>query len=212
MKQYSLGSIFLFAVLFVSDPAFMSLNNRTSSLNAYHYQIEPASKLFLEGSSNVVDFTCDCTTELQGGQLEISEANQKYTFQNSILQLPVKSLDCGNRVMNRDMYDALDAEQYSSITVRLLSVHDLAPNAFTVCDEWYELTAKIELTIAGECRSVLMDIQAANLGYQLYHFRGRKAIYLTDFNIDPPRALLGTIRVDNCITINMDLQIRLSGA
>ncbi len=178
--------------------------------NSYNYSIEPDSKLYLEGSSNVVDFTCDCTDPSGNGRFSFRLKPEGYLFENSTLEIPVQELDCGNRPMNRDMYDALKAEQYPSIAIQPLRVKSLAQNALSKCEEWSNINIDLQLSIAGVSRIVSMEIQGAHLGYQLYRFIGNQAIYLTDFGIDPPKALLGAIKVDNCITINMDLLVRLS--
>ena len=176
----------------------------------YSYVIEPESKLFLEGTSNVVDFTCECTNPSGSGHLSIQMAAPAYRFQNGSLQLPVKELDCGNRPMNKDMYEALKAEQYPHISIQPLSVRAIDQAAFSNCDEWANISVELQLTIAGVSRKVPMEVRGAHLGYELYRFKGSQAIYLTDYGIDPPRALLGAIRVDNCVTINVDLFLRLT--
>lgn len=179
-------------------------------INSYNYSIEPDSKLYLEGSSNVVDFTCDCTNPSGNGQFSFRLRPEGYLFENSVLDIPVKELDCGNRPMNRDMYDALKADQHPSITIQPLRVKSLTKNALSECEEWSNLSVDLQLDIAGVSRTISMEIRGAHLGYQLYRFIGSQAIYLTDFDIDPPKALLGAIKVDNCITINMDLLVRLN--
>ena len=185
-------------------------SDERGSSGQYVYEIEPESRLFLEGSSNVVDFTCDCTSRLGSGQFSIQAQQGTYRFSNGELRLPVAVLDCGNRAMNRDMYEALKADQHPTISVKLVQVDAPSPNTLTQCNEWKTFHADLLLTIAGIARTVKMEVHGAHLGYQLYHFRAKQAIYLTDYGIDPPRALLGTVRVDNCITINMDLQVRVT--
>lgn len=202
---FALFSMGLFTAFLPVKPDSFPLE-RTS----FSYTIDPESKLFLEGSSNVIDFTCHCTSSLQGGRGMITKQESGFTFLNSILKLPVQALDCGNRTMNKDMYDALAAEEHPFVEIQLLSVRAHDHQLFGECHEWENLQARLLLKIAGEAREVIMHVRGTHLGYQRYRFVGAKPIYLTHFNIEPPRAMLGAIRVDDCIRINMDLVLALS--
>jgi len=202
---FALFSIGLFTAFLPVKPEAVSLDS-----TSFSYVIDPESKLFLEGSSNVVDFACHCTSSLQGGRGMITEQDNGFTFLNSVLKLPVQALDCGNRVMNKDMYEALAAEEHPFVEIQLLSVRAHDHQLFGECHEWENLQARLMLKIAGEAREVIMHVRGTHLGYQRYRFVGAKPIYLTNFNIEPPRAMLGAIRVDDCIRINMDLVLVLS--
>jgi len=202
---FALFSIGLFTAFLPVKPEAVSLDS-----TSFSYVIDPESKLFLEGSSNVVDFACHCTSSLQGGRGMITEQDNGFTFLNSVLKLPVQALDCGNRVMNKDMYEALAAEEHPFVEIQLLSVRAHDHQLFGECHEWENLQARLMLKIAGEAREVIMHVRGTHLGYQRYRFGGAKPIYLTNFNIAPPRAMLGAIRVDDCIRINMDLVLVLS--
>ncbi|WP_367391245.1 YceI family protein [Lewinella sp. LCG006] len=203
---FALFSIGVFTAFLSMKPDTL-WQNRTS----FSYTIDPESKLFLEGSSNVVDFTCHCTSSLQGGRGSmVEEQGNGFSFVNSILQLPVQALDCGNRTMNKDMYEALAADKHPFVEIQLLSVKAHDHQLFGECHEWEDLQARLRLKIAGETREMVMHVRGTHLGYQRYRFVGAKPIYLTHFNIEPPRAMLGAIRVDDCIKINMDLVLVLS--
>lgn len=178
--------------------------------SSFSYTIDPESKLYLEGSSNVIDFTCNCTSSLQGGRFTMAGQDNSFTFLNSILRLPVQALDCGNRTMNKDMYEALAADKHPFVEIQLLSVRAHDHQLFGECHEWEDLQARLSLKIAGQAREVIMHVRGTHLGYQRYRFVGAKPILLTNFNIEPPRAMLGAIRVDNSIKINMDLVLLLS--
>ena len=181
---FALFSIGVFTAFLPAGFAPVSLDG-----SSFSYTIDPESKLYLEGSSNVVDFTCHCTSSLQGGRFTMAaEEGNGFTFVNSLLKLPVQALDCGNRVMNKDMYEALAADKHPSVDIQLLSVKAHDHKLFGECHEWEDLQARLRLTIAGEAKEVIMHIRGTHLGYQRYRFVGAKPIYLTNFNIEPPSA------------------------
>ena len=192
--------------------AFLPVNPDASpaGLNSFSYSIDPESLLYLEGSSNVINFACHCISSLPGGRFTMTEQDKGFKFLNSVLKLPVQSLDCGNRTMNKDMYEALAANEHPYVEIQLLSVTAHDHQLFGECHEWEDLQARLRLKIAGVALEVVMHVRSTHLGDQRYRFVGAKPIYLTNFNIEPPRAMLGAIRVDDCIKINMDLVLALS--
>src|SRR3954471_6635198 len=67
------------------------------------------SRLWLEGSSNVRDWTCPATTidakiELGPDRGDIPVVN------GAVVRVPVRTLKCGDRHMEAHMYDALKAK------------------------------------------------------------------------------------------------------
>lgn len=208
--SFKISVITLLAFFFLCATPQIPQEVQQQWANSYNFTIEPDSKLYLEGSSNIVDFTCGCTNPSGNGRFSFELKPGGYLFENSALKIPVNELDCGNRAMNRDMYDALQSEQHPSISIQLLGVQSHEENLLSECEQWSNLNVDLRLKIAGVSQMVSMQVQGAYLGYELYQFIGNQAIYLTDFGIDPPRALLGAIKVDNCITINMNLFVRLS--
>ncbi|MEZ4983838.1 MAG: YceI family protein [Saprospiraceae bacterium] len=130
-------------------------------------------------------------------------------FTNAVLKLPVKDMDCGNRMMNKDMYNTLAAEQYPHIRIALREVSQVNTPSLDTCNEWEQFTAVIQLTIAGTTRTHSMPVRGAHQGLQRYTFKGRHTIRLTDFGIEPPTAMLGAVKVKNEMTINMNLIVVL---
>ncbi len=174
----------------------------------YTIRILPDSRLYLEGSSNVNQFVCDCeqvfpslTFNMEGGSPQ-----NKASFLDTRLQLITKNLDCGNRGMNRDLYKTLKADEFPQIVFALRSVNPLPD--FTNPGE-QRVTTEASLTIAGQSRPVDLEVKARPLGDQSFHFVSQKTIKMSDFGIEPPTALMGLIKVDDEITIHFDLKVGL---
>lgn len=69
----------------------------------------------------------------------------------------------------------------------------------------YVLEAIGNLTIAGETRTVRLTLQGRRLDQQRMHAQGTLPIQMTSFNVDPPTAMLGLIRVHDEITVHFDI-------
>jgi polyisoprenoid-binding protein YceI len=179
-------------------------------LHKIHYSIDPASHLSLDGSSNVTDFSCDCNQEFSGDEVTFQEdeINGILTFQGAVLHVKTKNLDCGNKGMNRDMYNTLMADKYPHISIQLISAKLPSNTAFNQSGQTVGLTTKVALTIAGSRKIMPLAVEAIMLNNDKYQFKSCQLIRMTDFGIDPPQPFFGMIKVSDEITINMDLIIR----
>jgi polyisoprenoid-binding protein YceI len=100
-------------------------------------------------------------------------------------------------VMNNNTYKALKADTYPEIifklTVPIKSVQ-AKPNQNSI-------SAKGTLTIAGVTKAVDMQVKVFMQEQNKLTFEGSQSINMTDFGINPPTALFGTLKTGNEITI-----------
>ncbi|MBT8324059.1 MAG: YceI family protein, partial [Winogradskyella sp.] len=64
----------------------------------------------------------------------------------------------------------------------------------------YTISVNGTLTVTGVSKNVDLNLEVIIEG-DLIKINGKKDILMTDFEIDPPKALLGTIKTGNEITI-----------
>lgn len=172
------------------------------------YYIDAGSKLTLDGSSNVNKFTCACNDQFPQSTLrfELFEDGKSAKFSNASLSLRTKSLDCGNAQMNKDMYKTLRADQHPNIRIELARTQLLEANALS-STEWTPLKATSALTISGVKKPVIFEVKAKRIGKDRIRLIASKDVLMTDYDIDPPTAMLGLIKVNNTIRLNLDLII-----
>ena len=180
------------------------------------YRILQDSKLFLEGTTNVNAFVCRCACvqslpELQF-EMEVKEESHKAVFDQARLSIRTTDLDCGNRNMNKDLHEALKASQYPSITIAIQEAGLHAGAALSGGHEWANIAARARLTVAGVERTALLQVKARQTGPDTYRFLSQYAIKMTDFNIAPPTAMLGLIKVNDEIEIHFDLSVAVEEA
>lgn len=176
------------------------------SAETYAFQIEAASCLYIEGSSNVTDFRCDCETAFPAGRVQVNADGTHLDFSGARLNLPTRSIDCGHRGINRDMYETLEAESHPTIRIELLNAH-LPTNTTALGGQGETVWASIRITLAGQSQTVRMRAHAQRLSAQRYRFVGRHDIYLTHFGLTPPSPMLGLIKVADRLEISLDLVV-----
>ncbi|MBV6429283.1 MAG: hypothetical protein KIPDCIKN_03834 [Haliscomenobacter sp.] len=184
------------------------------SLSPGDVLITEQSKLSLSGTSNVNKFTCACNQKfspLTIGATASSNRSQ-IAFEHTVLKLTTNKLDCGQKIMNKDMYRTLKADEYPYISIELKKAQFPVGVTIDDCAEWVELDAETVITIAGNARRVPLKVKARNLSAGRFQFRSAQALKMTDFGIQPPTAMMGAIKVRDSITIQFDLIVAVSSA
>lgn len=177
--------------------------------SAGHFFIQSGSQLYLQGSSNVTGFTCQCECydpqDAHPVQWQID--NQGLRFTHTAFRFPTTSLNCGHRGINRDMYATLKADDYPHIQVALLQVNTPTQAIGRAATT---LRAQVALTIAGVRKQLWLPVRAERLASGQYRLVSEVQLNMTDFGISPPTAMLGLVKVDNAIAIHFDLRIALA--
>lgn len=177
------------------------------------YRILPESKLFLEGETNVSDFECICTgvDNFPPLFLEVEPINDnsQFIFDDARLDIKTKNLDCGHKVMNSDLYDALQAHKHPFISIELEKASLFTKATHLHNNQWALASSKAILTIAGTSRPINLRVNTCKLDNNTYRFISKYAVNMTDFGIAPPTAMLGMIKVKNQIVINFDLHVEV---
>jgi hypothetical protein len=184
------------------------------------------SKLVLQGSSNVASWRCSGTTldgamevaaplqqinnvidRIEDGKVALlTAATAKFPQPSFHLTVPVHTLRCGNRQMERDMYRALRSEQHPTIEFRFLELvggvnHDIDGGS-------YHATIAGVLSLAGTQRNVTIDVEATRIAPNRFRLRARLPLRMTDFRITPPTALFGMVKAKDDLVVQFDLYLQ----
>ncbi len=173
------------------------------------FVIEPQSKLYIEGTSNINSFECFCKDDFnrQSARVVPSSDGVSMSFLQTILMLRTAALDCDNSKMNRDLCDALKSEKYPYIKIELHNAR-ITQGSFEKAGSDVVLLSNASITITNVTRKIQLVVRAKRLGSGRYRFFATKELLMTDFGIEPPTALLGLIKVRDAIRINFDLTMQ----
>lgn len=167
--------------------------------------LEPASRLTVEGTSNLHDWSCS-TSSLDASirvQLPDDEATPLPLSVDQVsLAVPVAALECKNDKMNKNLTKALDASRHPKIAFRTSG-----PLALPVPDARGRLTATFrgQLTVAGVTKPIDLPVEAVRTADGSLRITGSKAFLMSQFGIDPPTAMLGVLKTANRVTVRFDL-------
>jgi polyisoprenoid-binding protein YceI len=159
------------------------------------------SKVWVSGTSTVRSWRCESTQVSGTAEAASTELAQVGSARGEIT-IPVSTLDCRNGTMNGHMRTALKAQQNPSIRFRATSVR-VTPSGPT--QGAVAMTG--QLTIGGQSREVTINGTAVREGTNL-RVRGTEQVTMTDYGIQPPRLMAGTMRVHAPVTVGFDVVLR----
>jgi len=171
----------------------------TVSLKCFsqQYNLDNASsELKVYGTSSLHDWHLD--TENHKGYITIDK-NGDLTIDKLKIEVVSESLKSGKKGMDKNTYKSLATDKYKTISFQSTEIKSVNK----VSDTNYKVESYGDLTIAGVKKRVSLNF-TLNLTNGKVQLMGEKSFKMTDFNIEPPTALLGTITTGDAITIKFN--------
>ena len=164
-------------------------------------RVASESEVVISGTTNVNQFSCVYNLEELEMPIRLiyDEKSEHIVFKNAELKLVNDCFDCGGKAINKDFKELLKTKRHPKVNLKLLYVDPPAANKGRV-------DVGLEIEIAGVKRTIETQLyceQTKNI-----QVKGTLELKLSDFELEPPKKMLGMIKVDNEIKVN--LAIRMS--
>lgn len=178
----------------------------------FNFRLKNSSVIRIDGSSNIDAFSCSAKQNfpLSTGIMMRTDNPGKFLFRNTSLCIPVKSLSCDNAAMDYDMYKALKANSCPYITLNLREAD--IPSGMYGNSAGGEALICADVSIAGRVVTQYIQLHMRRITADEFRFSGSHGMLLSDFDIDPPAALFGMIRVKDPVEIVFDLDVLINSA
>ena len=149
------------------------------------------SKLKITGTSSLHDW------EMNVNQFDAIGDISSNTISDLLVTVKSKSMRSGKSVMDKKAYDAVQEAEYPNILFRAKSLQ--------ILDN--KISGPGILEIAGKSKE--LDFQADILSDddQEMRLQGKVALKMTDFDIEPPTAVFGTLKTGDEVVINYDIYL-----
>jgi len=154
------------------------------------YHLISESRITIEGTSNLHDWETQAESIKGDAQLKV-ENGQVESIGNVKVNIPVKSIESGKNIMDKKTFDALKGNKYPNISFVMNKVETTTPDKVAIVGD---------LNIAGVSRPVEINANYSIHG-QTVQFQGKLPVRMSQFNIDPPTALFGTLKTKDEVTI-----------
>lgn len=165
------------------------------------YEIK-VNEFKIDGSSNVHNWESSVTKVNGKGELVV-ENNVLKSIKNLNVTIPVKGIKSSKgSIMDNKTYDALKEDKNPNITYQLIKVTGIEKKG-----DGYEVNTQGTLTIAGASRTVDITVTGKPGVGGSWQFTGSKKLKMTDFKINPPTALMGTMKTGDDITVSFNISL-----
>jgi polyisoprenoid-binding protein YceI len=165
-------------------------------------KLRAESRVWFDGKSTVRDWSCkatqiDAVIDADAGAVAGVLKGQK-AVKTVTLTFPTAKLDCANGTMNGHMMKALNGATNPNITF-VLSGYDLNTAAPV------KGTLNGALTINGVSKPIAMPAEFSAAANGALHVIGKYPLNMTEWQVVPPRLMMGAMKVDPMVTVNFDL-------
>lgn len=177
---------------------FLLLISTPFLLSAQKYILNSqSSKLIVEGTSTLHDWEIESKTMSGNAAITIDPSSKELDITTLTFSIGGETLKSGKGGMDKNTYAALNTKEFPNITYRLTKV------VSTIKDgQNFKLNTEGDLSIAGSTKPVLLEVTAQIMPNGSLTISGTKAMTMTTFGIEPPTALMGTIKTGDEIAIN----------
>lgn len=157
------------------------------------------SKLTILGTSNVHDWHVNAEV-MSGKAVFVSEGNTLKEVKSLNFVLGSEGLKSGKSGMDKNTYKALKTGTYKNIEFKLLSVAKITKKSEGV----FAVETQGNLTICGVTKKV-NQVFTVKVNGEKYVLSGKQTIDMTTYNVEPPTALMGTIKTGKEVTADFSV-------
>lgn len=159
------------------------------------------SYIAIHGTSSLHDWTMDTNKMDIVAEMKITDG--QVVFNSFEGQIPVKSLKSGKSTMDNNVYKALKTNKHEFIKVKLIEIVDANPANKTV-------DGRFEVTVAGKTKEMLIRGEVHFDSTTKVNIKGTTSLLMTEFNVDPPSFMFGSLTTGNKIDVEFDIELEIS--
>lgn len=171
--------------------------------NAVSFLLHEDSKIVVEGTSNVRDWSME-VTEVDGSfalqQVQSSSNSDALRFDRVQVRIPVEGLLSGQGKMDSKAHKTLKKDSYPTI-------HFDADQTEVVSTSGETMTIRSEGTmiVAGQQHEIALELEGTRRDDGSLHFQGTKDLTFSELGLDRPTAMLGALKVADDFAIAFDV-------
>jgi polyisoprenoid-binding protein YceI len=178
-----------FATIFSSVFVLLLIYNEGNAQRTYTLSSNPDLKV--AGTSTIHDW--HMTSSKATGKAEMTQGADGASAITSLsITMPVESLKSGKGQMDTNAYKALKTDKYPDIRFELTEVASINGSI---------IKAKGKLTISGSSKTFSLDVTQKLVGNTI-EFSGTLPIKFSEFNVEPPTAIFGTIKTGDALQLS----------
>jgi hypothetical protein len=193
MKTYSTRTLFAFVLSIVGFTAVTAQNP---------VLIKDQSRITISGTSSLHDWH-ESAADFNINMKLITDSAILPVIDKVVFNCKTASVKSDNSLMTNKTHDALQSDKYPEITFSSDKQSVLASG-----DRGLSSTVTGELLINGIKRNISIPLEFTITGDRL-NVSGSKSLKMSDYEIKPPTAIMGTLKTGDEVTISFDLKFEV---
>jgi polyisoprenoid-binding protein YceI len=167
------------------------------------YNLSAGSELKVSGTSSLHDWTMKSTNG--SGKATFTMAGDQLQGVSALsVKMKTQSLKSGKSGMDDKAYEALKAKENPAITFTLREMKNIKQTGSAIT-----YIAIGDLTVAG-VKCPVTFTGTGKVAGDKFQFEGKTSFKLTDFKVNPPTAMFGTIKTGDDVTIAFNVTFKNS--
>jgi hypothetical protein len=163
------------------------------------------SSLTVNGTTNINKFSCEIPSCDKTDTLTIGTGkNGKNVVLAGDVVLSIKSFDCHNSAMTRELRKTLKESEFPTLCITFLSLNTLP----VLSARPEPITGLVDINIAGVRKRCEVSYQITEDTKKVIQLVGSRDINFSDFNLVPPRKLGGMIQTKDKLSVEFCLKIK----
>ena len=179
------------SIIFIICASLISI----SGFSQEYLLAEDQSSITVQGTSSLHDWVVE-VQEYSGNLILDKDSNEILGLKIKIVS---KSLKGTKKVMNRKIYNALKADDFGEI----IFINDNSQIVERVNENENKLKLNGNLIIAGVRKEIQLVVNLKQRSNNII-ISGTVDINMEDYSIKPPKALFGTVKVNEIVSISFD--------
>jgi len=162
---------------------------------AQNYRISGAPMIRIDGTSTIHNWEMTSNQADLKASFETDGAGNPVKLSSLTVNIPAESLKSGKGAMDKNAYTSLKTDKNKLITFQLTSA--------TINGKTIE--TKGNLTIAGTTKPIDLQVTIEMQGDGSLKCKGTKKIIMSEFNVEPPSFMFGSVKTGDEITLLFEI-------
>ena len=175
-----------------------------AGLRPASHTMDSSSTIKVHGTSTLHDWTM--VMEKVSGEATVEVTDAGLNISRVYVRLRAEDLKSEYDLMDKNTYEALKTDRYPYLTYDMSTVHSVTQSGNS-----YNVDASGVMSIAGSMKTVRMTVKVTVDANGNLTISGKKAMKMTDFGVEPPEVMFGTISTGDDIEIEFNTKFNASG-
>ena len=163
--------------------------------------LQQKSKVTVFGTSTLHDW--EMVAETMSGTANLTKDEKQVKSLSSLtFNVTAESLKSGKSGMDKNAYNALKTGEHKTISYQLSNVESIKPS---IDGKGYIIRSNGKLSVAGKTNEESFKVYSLVLPDGTVQFKGEVSFPMSKYGIEPPTAVMGTIKTGDDIKIKFSV-------